>query len=67
MFIKEIDDKSKIWTFTMRNGHRLVGPVTDYALDTLGHPIMVQIQRGLTDTSLVDLPWSSVLYVNRFP
>lgn len=65
MFIKELDNKDKVWLFTLVGGSRIVGQVKDHALDAQGHLMMLQVTQGASSEFLLDIPWHSVLHVEQ--
>lgn len=62
MFIKELDNKEKIWEFQLISNNSLTGKVNDYVVDGQGHPIMVQVE-GLI--GIWDIPWTSIVGIRE--
>ncbi|MET0786526.1 MAG: hypothetical protein ABWY25_07470 [Paenisporosarcina sp.] len=59
-----ITDKDTVWVFTTHRD-RIIGQVSNFLVDTIGHPIMLEITTGASVSTARTIPWVSICYIEK--
>lgn len=66
MFIREINDKNKLWFIELIGNKHAMGRISDFIFDIHGHPIMIQVEYPtdkVQNFSHEDIPWTAIVKI----